>query len=149
LARETRGSAILQLCLYAELLEHVQGVLPERMHVVPPANGFGPHTFRVHDFFAYYRWVKARLESALAEPFPELPLPVAEPVEKCDTCGYWKRCNQERHDADHLSLVAGITRLQRRELRDRDVATLAELARLPLPLPWKPKRGSVEALTRS
>src|SRR5207302_4125356 len=66
LARETRGSAILQLCLYAELLEEAQGVAPENMHVVPPGTGFAPHTFRVHDFLAYYRWVKGRLESALA-----------------------------------------------------------------------------------
>jgi predicted RecB family nuclease len=147
LARETRGSAILQLCLYAELLEHVQGVLPERMHVVPPGTGFAPQTFRVHDFFAYYRWVKSRLETALAAPFPELPLPVPEPVEKCDTCGYWKRCDLERHDADHLSLVAGITRLQRRELGDHHVETLAAFARDPLG--WKPKRGNIDALTRS
>src|SRR6266571_9578801 len=149
LARETRGSAILQLCLYAELLAEAQGVLPEKMHVVPPGTGFAPHTFRVHDFLAYYRWVKGRLESALDQPFPQLPLPVPEPVEKCDTCGFWKRCDQERHDADHLALVAGITRLQRRELADRNVATLAGLAQVPLPLPWRPRRGSAEALTRS
>src|SRR5207237_2394982 len=89
------------------------------------------------------------LESALEEPFPELPLPVPEPVEKCDICAFWKRCDKERHDADHLALVAGITRLQRRELADRNVATLAGLAHVALPLPWKPRRGSAEALTRS
>src|SRR6266571_3614076 len=102
LARETRGSAILQLCLYAELLAEAPGVLPEKMHVVPPGTGFAPHTFRVHDFLAYYRWVKGRLGSALDQPFPQLPLPVPEPVEKCDTCGFWKRCDQE-----HLDLEAG------------------------------------------
>ena len=58
LARETRGSAILQLCLYAQLLAEMQGVLPEKMHVVPPGTGFAPYTFRVHDFLAYYRRVR-------------------------------------------------------------------------------------------
>src|SRR3954463_8745533 len=149
LARETRGSAILQLCLYADLLDEAQGLRPEWMHVVPPGRGFVPHTFRVHDFLAYYRFVKARLESALEQPFPELPLPVPEPVGKCDICGFWKRCDKERHDADHLALVAGITRLQRRELADRDIGTLEGLADVALPLPWKPRRGSAEALTRS
>jgi predicted RecB family nuclease len=149
LAREARGSAILQLCLYADLLDEVQGLRPERMHVVPPGSGFVPHTFRVHDFLAYYRWVKTRLESAVEQPFPELPLPVPEPVEKCDTCGFWKRCDKERHDADHLALVAGITRLQRRELADRTIGTLEGLANVALPLPWRPRRGSAEALTRS
>src|SRR5438067_8917659 len=78
LARETRGGAILQLCLYAELLAEAQGVPPEQMHVVPPGAGLAPHTFRVHDFLAYYRWVKGRLESVLAQPFPQLPLAVPE-----------------------------------------------------------------------
>src|SRR2546423_3268140 len=119
------------------------------MHVDPPGTGFAPHTLRVHDFLAYYRWVKGRLESALAQPFPALPLPVPEPVEKCDICGFWKRCDRERHDADHLALVAGISRLQRRELGDRNVATLAGLAQVPLPLPWRPRRCSAEALIRS
>src|SRR4051794_28843610 len=149
LARETRGSAILQLCLYADLLDEAQGLRPEWMHVVPPGRGFVPHTFRVHDFLAYYRFVKDRLESALEEPFPELPLPVPEPVEKCDICAFWKRCDKERHDADHLALVAGITRLQRRELADRNIDTLEGLANVALPLPWKPRRGSAESLTRS
>jgi uncharacterized protein len=45
LARETRGSAILQLRLYAELRAEAQGVLPEKMHVVPPGTGFAPHAF--------------------------------------------------------------------------------------------------------
>src|SRR5712671_5000342 len=149
LARETRGSAILQLCLYAELLADVQDLLPENMHVVPPGTGFAPHTFRVHDFLAYYRWVKGRLESAVDQPFPQLPLPVPEPVEKCDICGFWKRCDEERHHADHLALVAGITRLQRHELADRNVTTLAGLAQVPLPLPWTPRRGTAKALIRS
>src|SRR5215470_19195756 len=61
LARETRGGTILQLCLYSELLADLQGVMPDRMHVVTPGNGFQPHTFRIHDFLAYYRFVKSRL----------------------------------------------------------------------------------------
>ena len=36
LARETKAATILQLSLYSELLEAVQGVLPESMYVVPP-----------------------------------------------------------------------------------------------------------------
>ena len=36
LARETRGGTILQLATYVDLLERVQGVRPERFHVVTP-----------------------------------------------------------------------------------------------------------------
>ena len=47
LARETRGATVLQLCLYSELVEAVQGRMPERMHVVSPARDAAPETLRV------------------------------------------------------------------------------------------------------
>src|ERR1039458_1989950 len=62
LARETRAATILQLSFYSELLATVQGVLPDWMHVVPPAQAFAPEQYRVLDFAAYYRYVRARLE---------------------------------------------------------------------------------------
>src|SRR6185295_6157792 len=49
---------------------------------------------------------------------------------------------------DHISLVAGIQRSQRKELASWDVTTLAGLAQLPLPLPRKPSRGSVAGFER-
>jgi uncharacterized protein len=84
LARVTRGVTILQLCLYSELLAEFQGVIPDRMHVVTPGNGFQPEAFRVHDFLAYYRFVKSRLENAVSsvEIFATYP----EPVEHCEIC---------------------------------------------------------------
>ena len=42
LARETKAGAILQLCLYSELLAAEQGVRPEHLHVVSPWNDFEP-----------------------------------------------------------------------------------------------------------
>ncbi len=61
LARETKGRTILQLCLYSDLLRHVQGVLPEYMYVVPPGVDFKPEEYRVDDYMAYYRLVRSRL----------------------------------------------------------------------------------------
>ena len=40
LARHTKGGTILQLCLYTELLGHLQGIVPERMYVVSPSAEF-------------------------------------------------------------------------------------------------------------
>jgi uncharacterized protein len=151
LSKETRGSAVLQLCLYSELLEGVQGILPEHLHVVPPGNGFKPDTHRVLDYLAYYRWVKANLEGAVAAPLKygsANPGTYPEPVERCDYCNWRKECEAQRRTDDHLSLVAGISRSQRRELVDREVPTLASLGRLPLPIPFKPERGSKEALEK-
>ena len=67
LARETKAATILQLSLYSELLESIQGVLPDSMYVVAPGVDFQPEQYRVLDFAAYYRFVKARLERAIEQ----------------------------------------------------------------------------------
>ena len=146
LARETRGGAILQLCLYSELLEEMQGVRPEWMHIVPHRPGFPRESHRVADYAAYYRLVRGRLEAAVdagdaADTYPE-------PVLHCEICRWWPRCDRKRRDDDHLSFVAGISRLQTRELEAREIITLAELAQVPTPIPWKPARGAKQGYTR-
>ena len=49
---------------------------------------------------------------------------------------------------DHLSLVAGITRIQRSELATQSIGTVAELGNTPLPLTFKPRRGAKESYVR-
>jgi len=51
-------------------------------------------------------------------------------------------------EEDHLSLVAGISRLQRKELDRHNVATVRDLATLHLPIPFKPDHAAVESYTR-
>src|SRR2546427_7378697 len=65
LARETKGGSVLQICLYSDLLETIQGARPERMYIVPPRDDFKPDEYRVDDFMAYYRVVRRRLEAAI------------------------------------------------------------------------------------
>src|SRR5213594_2839751 len=71
-----------------------------------------------------------------------------DPVPHCDVCRWWPVCDAQRHKDDHLSLVAGISRLQTRELQARGVQTLEALASEALPLAWKPSRGAVESYER-
>jgi predicted RecB family nuclease len=146
LARETRGGTILQLCLYSELIAKIQGTLPEQMHVVSPGREFKPETFRTHDFMAYYRLVKSRLEGHLAAP--SLPATYPEPVEQCDVCRWWTACNERRRADDHLSFVAGISGLQITQLQDWGTTTLTRLAALPLPLENRPQRGAPESYVK-
>jgi len=143
LARETRGGTILQLCLYSELIADIQGCLPDHAHVVTPGCGFQPQTFRLHDFLAYYRFVKSRLENAVLPEGNRNLYP--EPVEHCEICDWWPLCNDRRRNDDHLSFVAGISKLQIAELSKWDVTTLAGLAKLPLPLQKKPERGAPDS----
>jgi predicted RecB family nuclease len=70
-----------------------------------------------------------------------------EPVDLCDVCPWSAPCNSKRRQDDHLSLVAGITRAQRRELATRNVMTVAELGS-PLPLTFNPRRGAKESYVR-
>ena len=146
LARETRGGAILQLCLYAELLEDTQGVLPERMYVVPRWPDFHEEAYRVADHIAYHRLVSRRLVAAADAANGSTTYP--EPVPHCDICRWWPHCDKQRRGDDHLSFVAGLSRLQMRELQSRDIATLARLAAEPVPLTWKPDRGANDGYVR-
>ncbi len=152
LARETKAGAVLQLCLYSELLREIQGLLPERMYVVPRRPDFPLETYRVEDYLAYYRLVRRRLEAAVEAPGTgnpsDDPATYPDPVPHCDICRWWPRCDKQRRGDDHLSLVAGISRLQTRELQSREVGTLATLAVEPLPLRWKPARGAKEGYGR-
>ena len=57
-------------------------------------------------------------------------------------------CDKRRRDDDHLCLVAGISKLQINELKARGIATVKDLAGMPLPLDWKPDRGSIDSYGR-
>ena len=129
-------------------MREVQGRLPEHMHVVSPGTAFEPETFRVHDYLAYYRFVRGRLASAVTPTSAAPANTYPDPVPQCDICRWWSACNRRRRDDDHLSLVAGISKLQRRELAEWGVQTLAELALLPLPLNRKPSRGAADSYVR-
>lgn len=151
LARETRGATLIQLCLYAELLAEMQGRAPSYLQVVVPNAGYEPERYRFDEFRAYFRFVRRHFEEALGEPLPSSvgeASPYPEPVPHCDYCNWYSQCDERRRRDDHLSLVAGITRSQRKELSAWRISTLAELAGLPLPIGRKPTRGSVVSLER-
>jgi predicted RecB family nuclease len=57
-------------------------------------------------------------------------------------------CSDKRRRDDHLSLVAGITRIQRNELVTHNIRTVVELGNTPLPLAFKPRRGAKESYVR-
>lgn len=142
LALATRAETILQLCLYAELVEAIQGELPARIGVVTPAHLHGdrpePQWYRTLDYMAYFRYVRGRLVRSVAEAPDTYP----EPVPRCELCRWWPTCHRTWRNDDHLSFVAGAGRSQRRELVDHGITTLTALARTPLPIPFTPSRGA-------
>ena len=145
LARETRGSALLQLCAYASALEGLQRAAPAFAHVVIPGVPFVTRTYRLAEYSAYFRFVRGRLLERVAAPAAAETYP--DPVAHCDVCRWSTHCDARRRADDHLSLVAGMRRLQISQLTEWQVTTLAQLAHVPLPL-QRPARGSAETLVR-
>jgi uncharacterized protein len=149
LARETRAGTILQLGLYCDMLARAQGNPPERFYVVTPETAAAIHEYRVDDYSAYFRLIRHRLKETIREDDEVLAAAnYPEPVDHCDVCPWSSVCSQKRRTDDHLSLVAGISRLQRRELEAHRIETLAGLAEMPLPLPFKPNRGATATFER-
>jgi predicted RecB family nuclease len=147
LALETKATSILQLCLYSELVASAQGIWPEFMHVVTPNDDLAPETYRVPSYAAYYRLVKRRLWHTVEQSGNEMTT-YPEPTSHCEVCRWWAVCDSERRRDDHLSFVAGISRLHEKQLGMWDVKKLATLAVLALPLKQRPARGSQESYVR-
>ena len=149
LARETRAGTILQLGLYSELLARAQGARPERFHVVTPDALTPVRSYRVNDYAAYFRLIRDQMLATVAQGHEQIAAEnYPEPVAHCEICHWQPNCRQQRRADDHLSLVAGITRVQRRELATQSVATLTSLAGVPMPFRFKPRRGSMETYVR-
>jgi predicted RecB family nuclease len=146
LARETKAGAILQLCVYADLVGKAQGRVPEYMYVVAPWSEFQPQQYRFADYGAYFRKVKHALVTTVKDTAAATTYP--DPIEHCEICRWSQACDQRRHEDDHLSLVAGISKLQINELTTRGMGTVQSLAAMPIPLDWKPGRGSADSFVR-
>lgn len=144
LTRETKAATILQLSHYAALLAGVQGSAPEHLYVVPRSEDFSVEAYRTLDYAAYYRAVRARLEAAVNNQFDTYP----EPTDHCSVCRWWKECDQRWRRDDHLSLTAGISRLQRKQLLEWEVPTVESLAQMAIPLARVPRHGSKDVRVR-
>jgi uncharacterized protein len=121
LAGYTKPYFIIQLCLYSEMLEAIQGALPERIHV---ALGDGrQESYLVKDYYQYYQHLKRdflRHATDRPETYPE-------PCSHCDRCDFRTLCTDKRIADDHLSQVAKISKSQRRRLAKIGVTTVEEL----------------------
>ncbi|WP_343348000.1 TM0106 family RecB-like putative nuclease [Sphingomicrobium sp. XHP0239] len=126
LAREPRAKHLIQLSLYAQMVEDAQGCAPKRLHVVLGDNS--RRSFAAADF---HHSVKAAQQRYLAfvDSLDRSPsLEAGEPCSACGLCGWRDYCAQGWEEADHLSRVAGMSRPQIKKLRDAGIDTLTALA---------------------
>jgi uncharacterized protein len=146
LAAETRAGTILQLCLYSEAVAEVQQAQPLRMQVVKPGEEFETESFLTSDFGAYFRLIRSQL-AAIAEAEPDEST-YPEPVDQCQVCTWWSDCDTRRRADDHLSLVAGMSRLHADEFRRQGTKTLEQLGGADTALAEPPTRGSERGFER-
>jgi len=148
LARHAKASAVLQLCLYSDMVSGLQGAQPEEMHLALGGVQRETVSFRVADYAAYYRLVAREFEAFLGsgEVFPVEGTP--EPVEHCGVCRWNERCRKQWRSEDDLSLVAGLSSRQRRALHAIDVTTRTGLAEPAEPLPDRLDGAGRGALAR-
>jgi predicted RecB family nuclease len=141
LARHVKPYFLLQLCFYSEALARLQHRPPTHMHVVLGTQA--RETYRVSDFDCYYRRVRARFLAFVRSGSDPYPLPNPH----CDICEFKALCEERWAADDHLTLVAGLRRLQAKRLESRGIATLERLAAATLderPVTMQP--GTFEAL---
>ena len=138
LSAETRAGAVLQLCVYSDLLERVQGIAPVLMHVVHPGPGFPTDSYRFVEFSAFARRLCANLE----EHARSRPNTYPEPVEHCGICHWRTHCEDQRRRDDHLSLIAGMSRRHARVFASHGATTVVATAQQVTPLSWRPESGS-------
>ena len=143
LARSTKAGALIQLCFYSDMLASLQGTEPRLVRVV--LGGLAePEEFVLSRYAAYFR----KIRNGFAHAWQVEPDTYPEPVDHCDVCSWYPLCDARRRADDHLSLVAGITRNQRKALVERGIVTVADLALLTLPVEPKFERIGAAALQR-
>ena len=149
LARHAKASAVLQLSMYSELLEAVQGRAPEEMHLALGGVMREKISFRVADYAAYYRSVASGFEAVLDDDGPSFPVPTKpEPVEHCGVCRWSAECRAQWRADDDLALVANLTGVQRHALHTIGVTTRTGLAEPATRLPDRIGGAGREALAR-
>lgn len=128
LARKPKPYFLIQLCAYAEMLEALQGTLPDRLVVIAGDNA--RHEFRTEDYFFFYKRLKKAFldfQDAFDPEQRELPDPRADH-------GPWQSyADQTLAELDHPSRVAGITAHQVKRLRQAGITTLTQLAETTQP----------------
>ncbi len=123
LALKAKPYFVIQLCSYAEMLEVVQGRLPEFVGVVLGDNV--TRRFRTADYFYYYRQLKqAFLDFQNGFDRDNQPVP-----HRAGDCRHWASYAESLLESkDHLSRVASIRLDQIVKLERAGIATLTDLA---------------------
>ena len=130
LARHAKASAVLQLCMYSDLVGRIQGTAPDFMHLALGGIARETVSFRVADYAAYYRYVAASFEAFLETEPVAVPDSSPDPVSHCDVCRWNRNCTERWRAEDDLALVANLDSRHRLALLRSGISTRTGLAGL-------------------
>ncbi len=123
LALSVKPSFLIQLCCYADMLEHIQGKRPESITVV--LGNESQHRLRTDEYFYYYLNLKSiflKTHDNFRSDNP--PDPAVSP-----SWGRWgNHAEALIKAADHLIQVATIKRSQIKKLHHAGIRTMTDLA---------------------
>lgn len=124
---DAKPGHVLQLCFYADGIEALTGVTPERIHI---HLGSGrSESLLLNDFRPYWRRLRSELVSALeAGPWADTE---PQPCSHCQFCEFKSVCDKRWQDERSTILVARIRTRERSELAAAGITTLDQLAAGP------------------
>lgn len=127
-AKLTRADAkpghVLQLCFYADAVNALTGVDPEKMHIWLGSADRIP--LRVNEFRPYWRRLRGQL-SAAVDAGPQADTR-PEKCAHCEFCEFYSACDKQWRDEDSLIFIPGIRKPEREALDIAGVTRLRDLA---------------------
>ena len=122
LASKIKPSFVVQLCCYAQMLESIQGCLPDFITVV--LGNSKNQRLKTRDFFYYYNTLKS---SFLSEQKKFNPNSRPDPVDS-KNWGNWNDFAEKiLIEKDHLFNIATITKAQIKKLNKAGIRTIQQL----------------------
>lgn len=123
LANKLKPTFVIQLCCYAQMLESMQGCIPEFI-IVALGNGENER-LRTSDYFYYYQTLKS---SFLDDHNSFTPDKRPDPADSKNWADWSNHAESLMIEKDHLFQVATITKGQIKKLNQAGINTMQELA---------------------
>lgn len=111
-----------QLTFYALLLEKIQGVRPERGHIINADQEV--LSFEIEEFMEKFELTLEEIERILKG---EKPAPFL--TGSCKQSPWFESCKTEARACDDVSLIYKITKKEWKKLKDAGIATVADLVK--------------------